>query len=547
MGTSLVSDLLPQGHALLRMLQRRVVDPVRPDVALRALGYNRRYGPQAALVIKGAAENPDRVAIVDERGSLTYAQYEAQSNALARGLRASGLKSGDVIAVLARDHRGLLLIISAAARAGMRLAMMNTGFAKPQFSEVCAREKVQAVFHDSEFTGLLDALPEDMPRYLTWVDESDQLPDGAQTIDQLAAGRDAKRVPPPEKQGGFIILTSGTTGLPKGAARSKVPPLATAMLVDRIPFRRRGTIVIASPIFHSTGFAMWSAGMSVGCTTVTMRRFDPENTLKLIADNRADMLVAVPTMLTRMLNLPADVLAKYDTSCLKSVVVAGSAVSPELSERFQDTFGDVLHNVYGSTEVAVATVAKPEDLRTAPGTVGKPPVLTTVRLYDENDRLVEGTGRRGRVFVRAGAPFEGYSDGKTKQIIDGHLSSGDMGHWDEHGLLHIDGRDDDMIVSGGENVYPLEVENLLATRDDVIEAAVIGVPDPEFGQRLRAFVVTADGPPASDEASEALSGEIRDFVRANLARFKVPRDVVFLENLPRNPTGKIVRRELPKD
>ena len=160
MGTSLVSDLLPQGHALLRMLQRRVVDPARPDVALRALGYNRQYGPQAALVIKGAAENPDRIAVVDERGTLTYAQYEAQSNALARGLRASGLKSGDVIAVLARDHRGLLLIISAAARAGMRLAMMNTGFAKPQFAEVCAREKVQAVFHDSEFTSLLDALRE---------------------------------------------------------------------------------------------------------------------------------------------------------------------------------------------------------------------------------------------------------------------------------------------------------------------------------------------------------------------------------------------------
>lgn len=545
MGTSLASDLLPQGHALLRMIQRRVVDPARPDVALRALGYNRQYGPQAALVIKGAAENPDRAAIVDEHGTLTYAQYEAQSNALARGLRSTGLKAGDVIAVLARDHRGLMLIISAAARAGLRLAMMNTGFAKPQFAEVCAREKVQAVFHDSEFTSLLDALPDDMPRYLTWVDDTDTIPEGAQTIDQLAAGRETKRVPPPAQQGGFIILTSGTTGLPKGATRSKVPSLATAMLVDRIPFQRRGTVVIASPIFHSTGFAMWSAGMSVGCTTVTMRRFDPENTLKLIADHKADMLVAVPTMLTRMLSLPAETLAKYDTSSLKSVVVAGSAVSPELSERFQDTFGDVLYNVYGSTEVAVATVATPQNLRTAPGTVGKPPVLTTVRLYDENDRLVEGVGVRGRVFVRAGAPFEGYSDGRTKQIIDGHLSSGDMGHWDGNGLLHIDGRDDDMIVSGGENVYPLEVENLLVTRDDVVEAAVIGVPDEEFGQRLRAFVVLSDGAPEGD--GEELTKDLKDFVRGNLARFKVPRDVVFLDTLPRNPTGKIVRRELPKD
>ncbi|WP_461168201.1 acyl-CoA synthetase [Tsukamurella serpentis] len=546
MGTLLASDLIPHGMAALRLVQRRVVDPVRPDVAFRAIGFNRKYGSQAALVMKGALENPDRTAIVDEHGTLTFAQYDAQSNALARGLVAAGMKPGDVIAVLARDHRGLLLLISAAARAGLRLAMMNTGFAKPQFAQVCEREKVQAVFHDSEFTELLDGLPADMPRYLTWVDENDTVPEGAHTIESLSKGRDASRVDPPGRPGGFIILTSGTTGLPKGAARSKVPSFATAMLVDRIPFKHRGTVVIASPIFHSTGFGMWSAAMSVGAATVTMRRFAPENTLKLIAENRADMLIAVPTMLNRLLALPDEVRKKYDLSSLRAVVVAGSAVSPELSERFQDVFGDVLYNLYGSTEVAIATVATPKELRTAPGTVGKPPVLTTIRLYDQDDRLVEGAGERGRVFVRAGAPFEGYSDGRTKQIIDGHLSSGDMGHWDENGLLHIDGRDDDMIVSGGENVYPLEVENLLVTRDDVDEAAVIGVPDPDFGQRLRAFVVLSGGAPSEAEA-ERLTTEIKDFVRSNLARFKVPRDVVFLDGLPRNATGKIVRRELSKD
>jgi fatty-acyl-CoA synthase len=540
MAPNIVSDLLPQGRAAFRLLQKRVADPIRFDRTLLAMLYNRKYGPQVALVMKASKERPDGTALIDERGALTYAQFEAQSNALARGLRASGLKQGDVVAVLARDHRGLLLTISATARVGLKLALMNTGFAKPQFAEVCAREKVKAVLHDSEFTGLLDALPADLPHFLTWVDEGQQLPEGAQTIDDLMTGHDGAAVPPPAKPGGFIILTSGTTGLPKGAARNSVPALASAMMVDRLPFRRGGTIVIASPIFHSTGFAMWSTGMALAETAVLMRRFDPENTLRLIQDNRADMLVAVPTMLTRLLNLGPEIIAKYDLSSLKSVVVAGSAVSPELAVHFQDTFGDVLYNVYGSTEVAVAAVAQPHELRRAPGTVGKPPVLTTIRLYDADDNPISGTGKLGRVFVRAGAPFEGYSDGRTKQIIDGHLSTGDMGRFDTDGLLHIDGRDDDMIVSGGENVYPLEVENLLVTRDDIVEAAVIGVPDPEFGQRLRAYVVVADGAEAPEER------ELKDFVKGNLARYKVPREVVYLDQLPRNPTGKIVKRNLPQ-
>lgn len=537
---NIVSDLLPQGRAALRLVQKRVADPIRLDRTVRAMTHNRKYGPQVAAILKATSERPNGTALIDERGALTYAQFEAQSNALARGLQAAGLREGQVVAVLARDHRGLLLTISAAGRVGLRLALMNTGFAKPQFAQVCQRERVAAVLHDSEFIDLLDALPAELPRFLTWVDDDHEVPADARTIDDLMAGRDGTRIPAPTKPGGFIILTSGTTGLPKGAARNSVPVLATAMMLDRLPFRRAGTMVIASPIFHSTGFAMWTAGMAVAETAVLMRRFNPENTLRLIAENRADMLVAVPTMLTRLLSLAPEVIAKYDLSSLKSVVVAGSAVSPELAIRFQDTFGDVLYNVYGSTEVAVAAVAQPRELRKAPGTVGRPPVLTTIRLYDADDKPISGVGERGRVFVRAGAPFEGYSDGRTKQIIDGHLSTGDMGRFDADGLLHIDGRDDDMIVSGGENVYPLEVENLLVTRDDIVEAAVIGVPDEEFGQRMRAYVVVADGAAAPAER------DLKDFVKDNLARYKVPREVVFLDRLPRNPTGKIVKRNLPQ-
>ncbi|MFC7277562.1 acyl-CoA synthetase [Paractinoplanes rhizophilus] len=519
-------------HAVLRMHQIGIVNLRQPRRLLRAAVHNARLGPQAALIRKAAAEHPDAPAVTDERGTLTYRELDEQSNALAHALTELGLPDRSVVGVLARDHRGLLLAISGTARAALRLALMNTGLAKQQLAEVVAREKVRVVLYDSEFAELTDGLPDDIPRFLTWGSSP------GTSIDELIAAHPVTPLPLPERPGGFIILTSGTTGLPKGAPRTKVSPLASALIADRVPFPRQGAAVFASPLFHSTGFGAWTVGLSLANHAVLLRRFDAESILRAIAEHRAQMLVAVPTMLTRILALGPEVIGRYDTSSLTTVFVAGSALAPELTSRFHDVFGEVIYNVYGSTEVAVASVAQPAEARRAPGTVGKPPVTVHVALYDANDRRITAAGVHGRVFVRTGIPFEGYTDGQHKQVIDGYMATGDQGHFDAEGLLFIDGRDDDMVISGGENVYPVEVENLLAARDDVVEAAVIGVDDPEFGQRLRAFVVPTG---SSDRDPQA----IKDFVRANLARYQVPREVVFLDALPRNATGKVVRRELP--
>ncbi|MEU2257604.1 acyl-CoA synthetase [Nocardia xishanensis] len=532
-----VARALETVKALGLLRSRGVSDPKAPLETLRTMRETKIYGPQAGLVRHSARVAPDRIALADERGELTYRQLDEQSTAVARGLHAAGITQGTVIAVLARDHRGLIMSMIAAGKLGARVALMNTGFAKPQFAEVCVREKVKAVLHDSEFLGLLDALPADLPRYLTWVDEGAQLPEGARTFDDLIASNSSEPLPAPTKSGGFIILTSGTTGLPKGAPRTKVTPMATAQFIDRMPFQKFGTMVIVSPIFHSTGLGTWLVGTVLSNKIVMRRRFDAEATLKAVADHKADMLVAVPTMLHRMVELPDEVRAKYDTSSLRAIVLAGSALSPELCIRAAEVFGPVLHNLYGSTEVAIATVAKPEELAKAPGTVGRPPITCDVRLYDDNDQLVTGSNVTARIFVRSGAPFEGYTDGRNKQIIDGYMSSGDVGHFDDNGLLMVDGRDDDMIVSGGENVFPQEVENLLLERPDVFDAAVIGVDDVEFGKRLRAFVVPEPGHSPDGE-------ELKAYVKNNLARYKVPREVVFLDDLPRNPTGKLLRRVL---
>ena len=532
-----VSRVAELANAVKRLHDTGIIDLANLSVTLQTVKNSRVYGPQATMAIQGGRKYPSLPAVVDERGTLTYRQVDDMSTALARGLKRLGVDEGSVVGLLCRDHRGLIIAMASCGKLGARLVLMNTGFAKPQFAQVCERECVKVVLHDSEFSGLLDALPADLPRVLTWVDDDMDVPAGVQTIDDIIAANPSEPLPPPTKPGGVVILTSGTTGLPKGAPRDKVSPYATAQAIDRVPYPRKGTMVIVSPIFHTTGLGTYLVGAALGNKVITTRRFKPERTLQLIAENRADMLVAVPTMLHRLVELAPDVIAKYDTSSLKVIAISGSALTPELSTRVQDTFGDVLYNMYGSTECAVATIATPDELRSAPGTAGRSPVTCEVVLFDEHDQRIDGANKRGRIFIRSGAPFQGYSDGRHKQIIDGYMSSGDMGHFDENGLLFVDGRDDDMIVSGGENVFPQEVENLLVEREDVSDAAVVGVDDSEFGKRLRAFIVSQPGAPQDIE-------EIKLYVKNNLARHKVPRDVVFIDELPRNATGKLLRRVL---
>jgi fatty-acyl-CoA synthase len=290
-------------------------------------------------------------------------------------------------------------------------------------------------------------------------------------------------------------------------------------------------------MFHGLGFTQMILSVTLGCTTIVHRRFNPERVLSTIARERPTALVVVPVMLQRVVSLLEQDPSHYDTSSLRIVFCSGAQLEAELVRRARRTIGEKLYNFYGSTEVAYATFATPDDLRAAPGTAGRVPLGAVVRLYDAAGREVEGPGRAGRIFVGNGFQFDGYTGGGTKEVIDGLMSTGDVGHFDEAGRLFVDGRDDDMIVSGGENLFPSEVEELLITHQAVEEAAVIGVDDDEFGQRLAAFVVPKPGATLTEE-------QIRDFVRDNLARYKVPRDVTFVGELPRNPTGKVLKRAL---
>ncbi len=518
------------------LLGTGLIAPVRPDRAVKSVMALKRWGATPAAAYTGsAARFPDREAIVDERGTLTFAEVQRRTNALASEMRAAGIKAGDGVAIMCRNHRGFVEATIACSKLGASALYLNTAFAGPQITDVLRREDPAGLIYDQDFANLVQEGGEGRRRFVGWTEPGATPPDP--TLEELIAkGSEADLTPPPEP-GKVVILTSGTTGTPKGAARKQPDSLEpAAALFSKIPLKARERTVIAAPMFHSWGFAHFTLALPLSSTLVLRRRFDPEETLRAVAEHRASALAVVPVMLQRILELPIETIKSYDTSSLRIIAASGSALPGELATKVMDVFGDVLYNLYGSTEVAWASIATPEDLRAAPGTAGKPPMGTVVKLLDDQGREVP-RGENGRIFVANEMVFEGYTGGGGKEIVGGLMSTGDVGRMDSGGRLFVDGRDDEMIVSGGENVFPREVEDLLADHEGIEEAAVIGVDDEKFGQRLKAFVVARQGSDLDEE-------KVKDYVKHNLARYKVPREVVFVDELPRNATGKVLKREL---
>jgi acyl-CoA synthetase (AMP-forming)/AMP-acid ligase II len=475
---------------------------------------------------------PDRPGLIDELGTLTFGEIDGRTNALARALTDLGIGEGDSIAVMCRNHRYFIDITVAGAKIGADLLYLNTAFAGPQLVEVLERESPAAVVHDEEFTQLLDKADTDR-RILAWTD-GDDAGDRDDTIEALIESADRGELDPPQRHSRVVILTSGTTGTPKGAPRNEAGIDAAVALLERIPLRAGTRMHIAAPLFHTWGFAHMALGMLLGTTAVLRRKYEPEACLRLVQDQGCESLVVIPVMLQRIMALPADTLDSYDFSSVRVVTSSGSALPGDLALNWMDTFGDNLYSTYGSTEVAYGSIATPADLRKSPMTAGRPPIGTEVKIFDADGKELP-EGRSGRIFVGNSLLFEGYTGGGHKDMIDGLMSTGDVGRIEE-GLLYVEGRDDEMIVSGGENVFPKEVEDCLARHSAVTEVAAIGVDDDHYGKRLRAFVVRSD-----DSCTE---DDLKAWVKENLARYKVPREILFLDELPRNATGKVLKREL---
>ena len=523
-----------QAPTMLRVLGSAGVIRLYPPHKLARLGVTLArwgMGPAGGFAAM-AVLHPDRLAVVDELGELTFGEVHERSNRLADALRAKGVGPGDGIAVMCRNHRGFVDVSIAAAKLGADILYLNTAFAGPQLVDVLERESPRIVVHDEEFGELLDKA-DTRERVLGWVDSPS---DDDVTLESLIEQGAPEELPAPEKQSRIIILTSGTTGTPKGAPRSEAGIEAATALLSRLPLKSGWRTHIAAPLFHTWGWAHLALAMLLGSTVVLRRKFEPEAALRTLVEEECDSFVVIPVMLQRIMQLPQETRDSYDLSRVKVVAASGSALPGDLGTDWMDQFGDNLFNIYGSTEVAYATIASPADLREAPGTAGKPPFATIVKILDDDGHQLS-RGEAGRIFVGNSILFEGYTGGGSKDVVDGLMATGDVGRFDEGGRLIVEGRDDEMIVCGGENVFPQEVEDCLSRHESVTEAAAIGVDDEDYGKRLRAFVVLADGADLSED-------DLKDYVKQNLARYKVPREFVFLDELPRNATGKVVKREL---
>jgi acyl-CoA synthetase (AMP-forming)/AMP-acid ligase II len=521
--------------------QARFIAPMRPDKYLRIAAAVRREGMNTTSGIAMAAQRcPDRAAIIDEIGTLTYRQLDERCNALAAALQGLPGTAGS-IGIMCRNHRGFVEALAAANKIGADILLLNTSFAGPALAEVVEREDVDLIIYDEEFSAAVSRALGDDPdcaRLLGWTDTVPPA-DGLSTLEDLITAHDGQRPAAATREGKLVMLTSGTTGTPKGARRAGGGGGGLGDLqaiLDRVPWRAEEPIVIAAPMFHAWGFSQLVLALLMACTVVTRRKFDPAGTLELLDRHGATGLAVVPVMLDRIMELPPEVRDRFSGRTLRFATASGSRMRPDVVTAFMDRFGDVIYNNYNATEAGMIALAVPADLRRAPDTAGRPAIGTELRILDDAHHDVPA-GEVGQIYVRNSTQFDGYTGGASKMFHQGFMASGDIGYLDESGLLFVVGRDDEMIVSGGENVYPIEVEKTLAAHDEVAEASVIGVDDEKYGQRLAAFVVLREG-------SSATADALKQHVRENLANYKVPRDVVVLDELPRNNTGKVVRREL---
>ena len=533
-----------QALGLLGTLRRAgLIAPLRPDRYLKIAAAMRREGMGMTVGFAGAAQRcPERPGLIDEIGTLTWRQLDERIDAFAAALQ--GLPSGaaptgkaGVVEVMCRNHRGFVEAVVAANRIGSDVVLLNTSFAGPALTEVVNREGVDTVVYDEEFAATVDRALADIPaatRIVAWTDGPRDEP----TVEGLIAAHTGRQPQRSGRKGRMILLTSGTTGSPKGANQSggNAGIGTLKAILDRTPWRTEEPVVVVAPMFHARGFSQLMFAATMACTVITRRKFDPETTLNLIDRHNATGLIVVPVMFDRIMELPAEVRNRYSGQSLRFAAASGSRMRPDVVTAFMDEFGDVIYSNYNATEAGMIATATPADLRAAPDTAGRAAGGTEIRILGHEFHELP-PGEVGTISVRNDTQFEGYTEGSAKDFHAGFMSSGDVRYLDAAGRLFVVGRDDEMIVSGGENVYPVEVEKTLAAHPGVAEAAVIGVDDEQYGQRLAAFVVLQPGRPATAD-------DLKQHVRENLANYKVPRGIAIVDELPRGSTGKILRNEL---
>ena len=534
-GLRTIADLA-RPSTIKRLHSAGALGPASPLAMTAAVPWLIGRGPSLGVASQlNALQVGKKPAIHDRRGSITWRELDTAANRTGRALAAGGVKPGDRVAMLLRNSREFAQVLLAAQKHGFIACPLNTWARPKELSASLDNVKPRAIVYDTAHTEqLAESLGSDVILISTGTGET---LDGTAPFEEfIQSGRGAPPSPFVRDRGSarIIIHTSGTTGLPRGARRdaAAIGLGALANLVSVVPYQRSDVVLCPAPLFHSFGLVTFTIATALGATLVLPEAFDAEDALALIERHRATATSFVPVMIRRITDLNEDIRARYDLSSLRIVLASGSAMSPSMRAATAATFGDVLYDLYGSTEAGWVSIATPEDMRARPTTVGRPVPGIEVAALDASGNPAP-PGEEGELYVRSGVLFDGYTSGEGRPTHDGFVSIGDVGHFDAGGFLYVGGRSDDMVVVGAENVYPIEVEEVIESIEGVIEAAVLGIPDEEFGQVLAAFVVgTVDAETVTRRCS------------AELASYKVPRRIEILKELPRTGTGKVLKREL---
>jgi fatty-acyl-CoA synthase len=489
-----------------------------------------------------AAVQPDKVAVRWRGREVTFGQLDHQIDGIGRGLRARGLGRGARAVIMLENCPEMIALQAAMSRMGAAGVTISYRSTAAELTYLVNHSGADAMFFSEATASVVrQALPS-FDRL-----HADRLFCVGDEVDGFASYEDLLREPGSGAQeegddAAVIIYTSGTTGKPKGAVR-KFPRDAmegTLQIIASSPLRTDDVHLAVLPFYHSTAYAFTSFSHVVGATVVILDPFDPEAFLSAVQEHRVTQTALVPTLLHRVMQLGAERIWRYDTGTLRAILLAGAPLGAELARSAMDVFGDVLYNYYGATETGLNTVAGPHDLRASPGTIGRLIPGTDLRLLDDEGREVRD-GEVGELFVRGPLMVEGYHDDEVSTRAskrDGYFSVGDLGWVDGRGCYHLAGRKRDMIISGGVNVYPAEVERVIDAHPGVSESAVIGLPDEEWGERVCAVVVP------TNVTDEGLRASLEEHCRRSLAGPKRPRRIVITDVLPRNPTGKVLKREL---
>lgn len=523
-------------HVMQRLVGAGALGLKSPVLLLTSLPWLIGRGPSLGILsqMNGLALGK-KPAIIDRSGTISFRDLDRQANRFARALDEAGVAPGGKVAALLRNGREMAIVALGAQKCGVMACPLNTWAKKKELAAVAKNVDAGLLIYDTAHNEQAECAARD-GMMLVHVGSGEPLEDSI-SLERFLAGKSHLPLAPLTKDKGsaqIIIQTSGTTGTPKGAARdsSAAGIGVLANLLGSVPYRRDDIVLCSSPMFHSFGLATFTFATVLGATVVMPERFDPEETLRLIEEHQITAASLVPVMIRRIVSLPDEIKDKYDLSSLRILMASGSALSLDLKKAATELFGEVLYDLYGSTEIGWVAIATPESIKERPKSVGKPVEGIDVAVFDKDGNRLPAN-ETGELYIKSDVLFAGYTSGETKDQRDGFMSIGDLGKLDDDGYLYVDARSDDMAVIGGENVYPIEVEEVIESMDGVTEVTVLAVPDDEFGQVFAAFVV-----------GKVTEAAVRKHCKGELASYKVPRQIEVVDELPRTSTGKVLKREL---